>query len=68
MGRRGGGIFIDTIYEEDVSPEAEILDVIGTKVLRVFLLAILSRLCPETSMQLYFHKFGFGPVSLRIQK
>jgi hypothetical protein len=31
-GEKGGGIFIDTIYEEDVSPEAEILDVIGTKV------------------------------------
>ncbi len=58
-----GRIFINNIYEEAVSTEAEFLDVIRTKVLRVFLIAILSRLCPETSMQLYFHEFGFGPVS-----
>ncbi len=43
-GEKGGGDIYNTIYEEAVSPEAEFLDVIGTKFLRVFLLAIHSHL------------------------
>ncbi len=54
-----------TLFYIQFKTEAEFLDVIGTKVSSVCLLAlhsqvwIFSRLCPETSMKVYVHEFGF---------
>ncbi len=42
----------------NICTEAEFLDIIGIKVLSVFL-SKLSRLSPETSMKMYVNEFGF---------
>jgi hypothetical protein len=69
---KGGGL---EVYGWTLRPDAEFLDVIGTKVWRVFFCAIhshlylriflweLTRLCPETSTKLNVHEFRFGKQS-----